>query len=94
MPFLVFYGILLSYIYEFCFSCDFFFRHSNSGFMAKPLVTAGATVIPIGYELCPDGQYIYICNMLCHWPKNTALLNTVHLQINNDLVYKELYFKM
>lgn len=58
--------------------------------MAKPLVTAGATVIPIGYELCLDGQYIYICNMLCHWPKNTALLNTAHLQINNDLVCKEL----
>ncbi|XP_076436349.1 kynurenine formamidase-like [Babylonia areolata] len=28
--------------------------HDIFGFMAQPLTAAGATVIPVGYELCPD----------------------------------------
>ncbi|KAK7095064.1 hypothetical protein V1264_006525 [Littorina saxatilis] len=29
-------------------------NRENAGFLAQPLAAAGATVIPIGYELCPD----------------------------------------
>lgn len=32
-----------------------FCSRENSSFMAVPLVSEGATVVAVGYELCPDG---------------------------------------